>query len=92
MRNQWFIAAAVWVSVVCLYGCGGTEFVNTAELPDTYQCRHFKEVLKEARDFENVYGKLSGDEKTDAENVLKAYRLQCKEALDACRKSAGRSR
>jgi hypothetical protein len=69
-------------------GCGGAEFVNTATLPDNYLCSQMKDVCKEAREFENAYAKMSAEEKKDAENVLKAYRMQCADALDQCRKSA----
>lgn len=70
-----------------LAGCGGTEFVNTAELPDTYQCRHMQDVCKEAREFEGVYSRMSPEERKDAEHVLKAYRMQCNDALELCQKS-----
>jgi type IV pilus biogenesis protein CpaD/CtpE len=78
--------AMVGVSMM-LSGCGGTEFVNTAELPETYQCQHMKDVCKEAREFEGIYSRMSPEERKDAENVLKAYRMQCNDALEICQKS-----
>lgn len=84
--NYAYVTAAC--AGMALFGCGGTAFVNTAELPDSYQCRHMKEVCTEAREFENAYARLPADEKSDAENVLKAYRLQCNDALELCKKSA----
>jgi hypothetical protein len=69
-------------------GCGGAKFVNTAGLPDNSYCNHMKDICKEAREFEARYGTLSPEEKKDAITILKAYRLQCNDALDACRKSA----
>jgi hypothetical protein len=40
-------------------GCGGPKFVDTAHLPDTYQCRYMNDVCKEARDYEATYEKMS---------------------------------
>ena len=77
-------------SVIIATGCGGAEFVNTANLPDTPYCNHMKDICKEAREFEATYQKLSDDEKKDAEGVLKAYRMQCNDAVEACKKSAGK--
>lgn len=69
-------------------GCGGPGFINTANLPDNHYCRYMKEVCREAREFENAYAKLPREEQKDAENILKAYRSQCNDALDECTKSA----
>jgi type IV pilus biogenesis protein CpaD/CtpE len=69
-------------------GCGGPDLVNTAKLPDNYLCAHMKDVCKEAREFEIAYGKMSPAERKDAENVLKAYRMQCNDAVQQCTKSA----
>ena len=72
-------------------GCaGGEQFINTANLPDNPYCNQMKEVCKEAREFESNYARLSPDEQKDAENILKAYRMQCNDATDACKKSAGK--
>lgn len=71
-------------------GCGGAKFVNTANLPDTPYCNHMKEICKEAREFETSYNKMSSEERKDAETILKAYRMQCNDALEACKKSADR--
>jgi hypothetical protein len=81
-----FVIAGSFAAVL-LTGCGGTTFVNTATLPDTYQCSHMREVCKEARTFEEEYNKLSKEEQKDAENVLKAYRMQCNDALKMCEES-----
>jgi hypothetical protein len=88
MGVRFFVIAGLVATAAVCTGCGGTEFVNTAKLPDNLYCRQMKDVCKEAREFENNYAKLSPEEKKDAENVLKAYRMQCNDALDACRKSA----
>ena len=87
MKIRYKIALGCCVGGI-IVGCGGSKFVNTAKLPDTYQCQHMKEVCKEARAFESEYGTLSSDEKKDAENVLKAYRMQCNDALKMCEESA----
>ena len=78
------------VSITAFFtgGCAGSAFVNTADLPDSYQCSHMKEVCREAREFERSYAKLPSNDKKDAENVLKAYRMQCNDALEQCKKSA----
>ena len=81
-------AGAFAVGIVFFSGCGGSELVNTAKLPDNYQCQYMKDVCKEAREFERNYAKLPPNEQKDAENVLIAYRLQCNEALAVCKKSA----
>ncbi|MBN1577044.1 MAG: hypothetical protein JW913_10855 [Chitinispirillaceae bacterium] len=83
-----FIAAGLFSALLCSSGCGGAEFVNTADLPDNNYCRYMKEICREAREFENAYAKLTPDERKDAENILKAYRIQCNDAIDACKKSA----
>ena len=80
-----FVTVAVMFSIV---GCGGTRFVNTAKLPDNYLCQHMKDVCKEAREFESQYNKLSPEERKESENVLKAYRMQCNDALKQCEESA----
>lgn len=87
MKKSFSAFAACGVAVVWLTGCGGTAFVNTAELPDTYQCRHMEEVCREAHTFEQEYTRLSKEEQKDAENVLKAYRIQCNDALKMCKES-----
>lgn len=73
-------------------GCGGSRFVNTADLPDNYLCQHMKEVCKEARQFESEYNRLSPEEKKESENILKAYRMQCNDALKQCQESAKREK
>jgi hypothetical protein len=88
MSDRLFFSICLPVAVLTATGCGGPELVNTATLPNTYQCQHMKEICKEARDFESSYSRLSPEEKKDAENVLKAYRMQCNDALDLCNKSA----
>jgi hypothetical protein len=90
MEKRTLPVMAVTVVIAVLSGCGGAEFVNTAKLPDNPYCNHMKEVCKEAREFETSYGKMSPEEKKEAENILKAYRMQCNDALDACKKSAGK--
>jgi|GEM_PF-5395515 len=87
------ITSRHWVIITAtllLAGCGGAEFVNTADLPDNNYCNHMNEVCKEAREFEAAYNRLPPGDKKDAESVLKAYRLQCNDALKACKKSAGK--
>jgi len=87
MKMRTVLSAVGTFIAALLAGCGGTTFVDTSKLPDTYQCQHMDEVCKEAREFERTYAKLSADEKKDAENILKAYRSQCNDALDICRAS-----
>lgn len=81
--STFLVAAAV-----LLTGCAGTAYVDMSKLPETYQCEHMKEVCKDARDFERTYEALPVEEKNDAENILKAYRSQCNDALEFCKKSA----
>ncbi len=80
--------AALLFAVITVSGCGGPDLINTADLPDNNYCRHMKEICKEARDFENAYQKMSREERKEAESVLKAYRIQCNDAYNECRKSA----
>ena len=87
MKNHFFPVVFLSLFFVWLPGCGRTKFVNTAKLPDTYRCRHMKEVCKEASTFESEYSKLSEEERKDAESVLKAYRMQCNDALKMCEES-----
>ena len=87
MKKLIFLSVAVVVTVLTV-GCGGRRFVNTAELPDNYLCQHMKDVCKEARVFESQYNKLSPEEKKETKNVLKAYRMQCNDALKQCEESA----
>ncbi|MBN1759389.1 MAG: hypothetical protein JW863_13765 [Chitinispirillaceae bacterium] len=90
MEKRILPVLSVVLSVMGATGCGGAEFVNTAKLPDTPYCNHMKDICKEAREFEATFQKLSDDEKKDAENILKAYRMQCNDAVEACKKSAGK--
>jgi hypothetical protein len=46
-----------------------------------------KDICKEARDFETSYNRMSPDEKKEMKDVLRAYRLQCSEAIEVCKKS-----
>lgn len=75
-------------ALVLSIGCGGTEFVNTATLPDNYLCAQMKDICKEAREFESAYAKMPASDRKEAETVLKGYRMQCADALDQCKKSA----
>jgi hypothetical protein len=79
-------------AVLSAAGCGGGRFVNTADLPDNYICQHMKDVCKEARQFESEYNKLSPEEKKESESILKAYRMQCNDALNQCQESAKRKK
>jgi hypothetical protein len=88
MIYRFFLLMSVPLIAFIAAGCGGTKMVNTATLPDNYQCQHMKEVCKEARTFESAYNKMSAEEKKDAENILKAYRIQCNDALEFCTESA----
>jgi hypothetical protein len=74
-------------SVTLLLSCGGTQFVDTAELPNSYQCSYMQDVCKEAREFERTYNAMSPDEKKEFENVMKTYHSQCNDALEICKKS-----
>jgi hypothetical protein len=67
--------------------CAGTRFVDTSDLPDTYQCTYMKDICKEASDYERKYSAMSPEEKKEFENIMKAYRTQCNDALDMCQKS-----
>ena len=67
--------------------CTSTKFVNTSKLPDTYQCTYMKDICKEAREFESTYNAMSPEEKKEFVNIMKAYKIQCNDALDACQKS-----
>jgi len=75
-------------SLLFCTGCGGPDLINTAKLPDNYLCSQMKDICKEARAFESAYAKMSEADRKDAENVLKAYRMQCNDAVDQCTKSA----
>ncbi|MBN1309091.1 MAG: hypothetical protein JXA18_14300 [Chitinispirillaceae bacterium] len=88
MPIRGFITAGSVSALLCASGCGGAGFINTADLPDNNYCRHMKEVCGEAREFESTYSRLTPDERKDAENILKAYRIQCNDAIDECKKSA----
>ena len=81
-----YIVIMVLLSLI-LISCGGTTFVNTATLPDTYQCSYMKDICKEARDFETSYNRKSSEEKKEMKDVMRAYRLQCSEAIEVCKKS-----
>ena len=68
--------------------CGGPAFVDTSNLPDTYQCTYMKEVCKEAREFEGKYAQLTPEEKKEFKTFLQTYQSQCNNALEACKKSS----
>ena len=68
-------------------GCGGPKFVDTAHLPNTYQCNYMNDVCKEAKDYEATYEKMSPEEKKEFKNVLDAYKSQCNDALKSCLES-----
>lgn len=72
-----------------LAGCGGnSSFIDTSKLPDTYQCNYMKDVCKESQEFESKYQTMNSEDKKEFESLLMAYRKQCSDALDACKKSA----
>lgn len=78
----------VILSFLAFAGCAGSSaFVDTAKLPDTYQCKSMKDVCKEAQEFEGKYESMTPDEKKEFKNLLMVYRNQCNNALDMCRKS-----
>jgi hypothetical protein len=79
------------LSFLALTGCAGSSsFIDTAKLPDTYQCNYMKDVCKEAQDFEGKYESMNPEEKKEFKNLLMVYRNQCSNALDACRKSGSK--
>jgi hypothetical protein len=83
-----FIVALVFLA---LTGCAGSSsFIDTAKLPDTYQCNYMKDVCKEAQDFEAKYESMTVEEKKEFKNLLMVYRNQCRSALDVCRKSGNK--
>jgi hypothetical protein len=88
MRRRSLFTTGIAAAVIAATGCGGHGFINTANLPDNHCCQYMKEVCREAREFENAYTKLPRKERKDAENILKAYRIQCNDALEECKKSA----
>ncbi|MDG5814611.1 hypothetical protein QA601_05960 [Chitinispirillales bacterium ANBcel5] len=70
-------------------GCGGrTSYINTNDLPDTYQCEYMEYICNEAAEFEHTYSTLSGDEQDESKVILQTYRNQCQQAVDACKQSA----
>lgn len=73
--------------VALIISCGGTRFVDTSKLPDSYQCTYMKDICKEAQEYERQYNKMTPDEKKEFENILKAYRSQCSDAFEFCKKS-----
>lgn len=88
MKCGFLFATAAAATVIATAGCGGPGFINTANLPDNHLCQHMKDVCRESREFENAYAKMSREQRKDADNILKAYRIQCNDALTECRKSA----
>jgi hypothetical protein len=64
-----------------------SSYVNTAKLPDTYQCQYMNDVCKEATEFETKYEQMTPEQKKEFKNLLMTYRSQCNDALDACKKS-----
>lgn len=85
MRKYIFLS----VVSVALAGCSGSSsFVNTATLPDTYQCSYMKDVCKEADEFERKYEAMTPEEKKEFKTLLYTYRNQCNTALEDCKKSA----
>lgn len=45
------------------------------------------DICKEAQEYERQYNKMTPDDKKEFENILKAYRAQCNDALELCKKS-----
>jgi hypothetical protein len=85
------ILLSVILSFLLLAGCaGGSSFIDTAKLPDTYQCNYMKDVCKEAQDFEAKYEAMSPEEKKEFKNLLMVYRNQCSSALKVCQKSGNK--
>lgn len=81
----------VTLSFLVFSGCAGSSsFIDTAKLPDTYQCNYMKDVCKEAQDFEGKYESMAPEEKKEFKNLLMAYRNQCSSALGACQKSGNK--
>ncbi|MCX7726233.1 MAG: hypothetical protein N2053_05240 [Chitinispirillaceae bacterium] len=83
------IGTLIIVATFILCGCGGgrTIIINKSKLPDTYHCEYMEEVCKEAREFESKWYKMTPEEKKESKEVLRTYRQQCNDALDACMKS-----
>lgn len=76
------------ISGIMFIGCaGGSSFVDTSKLPDTYQCSYMKDVCKEAREYEAQYEQMSSEDKKEFKNILLVYRKQCSDALEQCKKS-----
>jgi hypothetical protein len=83
------VSILVIVGLFFLAGCAGsTSFVNTANLPDNYQCNYMKDVCKEAQEFEAKYAAMNPEEKNEFKTLLMTYRKQCSSALDECQTSA----
>lgn len=81
----------VTLSFFVLTGCAGSSsYIDTAKLPDTYQCNYMKDVCKEAQDFEGKYESMTPEEKKEFKTLLMVYRSQCSNALDVCRKSGNK--
>lgn len=72
---------------VLFISCAGTRSVDTSNLPNTYQCTYMTDICKEAQEYERQYNKMTPDDKKEFENILKAYRAQCNDALELCKKS-----
>lgn len=75
------------IPIALLVSCAGTRTVDTSKLPDTYQCTYMKDICKEAQEYERQYNKMTSEEKKEFENIMKAYRSQCSDALELCKKS-----
>ena len=86
MNKTSFSVIALAILFIC--GCSQkSSFINTANLPDTYQCAYMVEICKQAEEFERAYSSLSEEEQAEAKVVRQTYRNQCNDAVDACRKS-----
>lgn len=78
-----------FVLVAVMTNCASkTKYINTADLPDTYQCDYMKEICKEAQDFQRKYSQMSEEDKRESKTILNAYIDQCSNAQDLCEKSA----
>jgi len=81
----------VAIAGIVIMGCAGSStFVDTSNLPDTYQCGYMKDICKESQDFESKYEAMNPDEKKEFKNLLMVYRKQCSSALEECKKSGSK--
>ena len=77
--------AGVLYGVYVSWGCATTTF-DTVLLSEDPYCIYMKEICAESEEFEQRFRSMSGEEKEEAETIMKAYRYQCNQAIESCRR------